>query len=194
LGEEVQVRFPLGPLAALTLLAAGLASPWWPAWLAAVPAPSAETPPRAELRAIASIIDDLARHLQEDRDLLLAGRPPHEVVPEIRRRAEGARALAQAAERRATWLAADAPALEAAFGLSRLGQDVLRPVLAEHLGAIGRLAAARRLDQVAPPEPPGRPVVTGAEGWRARLDRIRAPLGETADRLRGGVPVGRAGS
>jgi hypothetical protein len=189
LNEDLQVRFPLGPLAALTLLAAGLTSPWWPAWLASIPAPTAETPSRTELRAIASIIDDLARHLQEDQDLLMAGRPPHEVVPEIRRRADGARALAHAA-----WLAAEAPALEAAFGISRLGQDVLRPILAEHLTAIGRLAAARHLDQIAPPESPGRPVVTGAEGWRARLERIRAPLVEIAERLRSGRPGGRAGS
>jgi hypothetical protein len=194
LNEDVQVRFPLGPLAALTLLAAGLTSPWWPAWLASIPGPTAETPSRTELRAIASIIDDLARHLQEDQDLLTSGRPPHEVVPEIRLRADGARALAHAAEQRAAWLAAEAPALEAAFGLSRLGQDVLRPVLAEHLTAIGRLAAARHLDQVAPPESPGRPVVAGAEGWRARLERIRAPLVETAERLRKGPPSGRSGS
>lgn len=188
------MRFPVGPLAALSLLAAALTSPWWPSWLAAVPGPSAHAPPRAELGAIAGILDDLDRHLREDRDLLLAGRPPHETVPEIRRRAEGARALVDAAERRAAWLAAEAPALEASLGLSRLGQDVLRPVLAEHLGAIGRLAAARRLEQVAPPEPPGRPVVLGAEGWRGRLDRIRAPLAEIALRLRGGGPAGRSGS
>lgn len=180
------MRFPVGPLAALSLLAAALTSPWWPSWITSVPPPSAHSSLQPELRAIAEILDDLERHLREDRDLLLSGRPPHEVVPEIHRRSEGARALVTAAERRAAWLAAEAPALEASFELSRLGIDVLYPVLAEHFGAIGRLATAHHLEHVAPPETPGRPVVTGADGWRARLDRIRAPLSETALRLRGG--------
>jgi len=194
LHQEVQVRFPFGPLAALTLLAAGLTSPWWPVWFASVHVPVVETSFQKELRAIASIIDDLAHHLQEDQELLLSGRPPYEVVPEIQRRADGVRVLVQAAEQRAAWLATEAPAFEAAFGLSRLGQDILRPVLAEHFRAIGRLTSARHLDQVAPPASPGRPVVTGAEGWRARLERIRAPLVETAERLRSRPLSGRAGS
>lgn len=180
------MRFPIGPLAALSLLAAALTSPWWPIWLVSIPGPSAYTPLHTDLRAIADLLDDLDRHLREDRDLLLTDAPPYETVFKIRQRAEGAYALARAAEQRAIWLAAEAPAFESSFGLSRMGQDLLHPILAEHFSAIGYLSTASNLEQVAPPEPPGRPKLVGPEAWRGRLDRIRAPIAETAERLRGG--------